>query len=135
MLGEKVADYIQIGASGRPFAFGMDGRPASLDDAAELHADMERRTLRKTEITLPGGVPAVVRTLCLVYDHDLAVCAPHALPAGYVPEVFASAVYWGGDDLKQFFQPLWTYHTPEEAMAAHCEAVDEFVSGRARVKA
>ncbi|MFH9731834.1 hypothetical protein [Streptomyces sp. NPDC017260] len=106
-----------------------------MDEAAVLYEDFEGRTLAKTDIELPGGTPARVRTLCLVFDHDLATCSDAELPKGYVPQVFASACYWGGDDMRECVQPLWTYGSPAEAQAGHREAVDEFMSGRTRVEA
>ncbi|MEV5264788.1 hypothetical protein [Streptomyces werraensis] len=99
-------------------------------EAAVLYENLDSRTLHQTEITLPTGTPALVRTLCLVFDDDAAT--RDDLTEDHVPQVFASAVYWG-EDYREFVQPLWTYGSPEEAQAAHREAVEEFRSGRARV--
>lgn len=127
-------DKIEAGPSGLPFAYGLNAEPLTTRAAAELFDDMTRRTLHTTLITLPDGAPAIVRTICLVFDECLATCSAAELPANYVPQVFGSAVY-SAEPHSQFLRALWTYGLPAEAKAGHAEAVEEFKSGRAGVTA
>ncbi|MGW3860666.1 hypothetical protein ACWEDZ_04190 [Streptomyces sp. NPDC005047] len=126
---EDLLDQVEVGPSGVPIAYGLDGGPVTTRQAAELFSNLDRRTLHSTEIVLPSKAPAVVRTLCLVFDH---CAATEMVPESHVPQVFASACY---DDRGRLLKALWTYGSPEEAKAAHPEAVDEFLSGRARAAA
>ncbi|MFC9505444.1 hypothetical protein [Streptomyces sp. NPDC057002] len=129
MPSEDVLDKVEVGPSGLPFTYGLDGKPVTLRVAAELYEDFERRVLYTTPVTLPDGRPAIVRTLCLVFDDEAAT---EMVPEDHVPQVFASAAY---HPTGWCLHRLWTYGSPEEAKAAHPEAVEEFTSGRARVAA
>ncbi|WP_274032589.1 hypothetical protein [Streptomyces sp. MMBL 11-1] len=131
---DDLLDRIDMGPAGRPFAFGLDAEPLTTRAAAELFEDMNARTVHKTDVVLPNGRPAVVRTICLVFDDLLATCVASELPADYVPQVFGSALY-AADDPGHLLGTLWTYGLPAEAKAGHGEAVEEFASGRARVAA
>ncbi|MFI7083913.1 hypothetical protein ACIBUR_09935 [Streptomyces anulatus] len=125
---------IEMGPAGRPFAFGLDAEPLTMRAAADLFEDMTARTVHKSDVVLPDGRPASVRTLCLVFDDLLATCVASELPADYVPQIFGSALY-SADDPGHLLRTLWTYGLPAEAKAGHAEAVEEFASGRARVAA
>ena len=126
-----VQDHNQIprGPGDDPLTFGVDGKPITLRDALELLEDLERRTLRKTPVTLPSGSPAVVRTVLTVFD-DEASRGP--VPRDHTPQIYASVLY-SQEPENRYMQALWMYGSPEEAKAGHPEAVDEFVSGRTRV--
>lgn len=131
MPGEDILDRVEIGPSGLPFTYGLDGKPVTVRDAAVLYENLDSRTLHQDEITLPSGLPALVRTLCLVFDDDAAT--RDDLTTEHTPQVFASACYFGQNH--ECVVPLWTYGSPQEANACHPEAVEEFRSGRARVQA
>ncbi|MFE2539013.1 hypothetical protein [Actinacidiphila glaucinigra] len=125
---EDTLDRVEVGPSGVPYAYGMNGRPITTRQAAFLLGDLNRRTLHWTPVRLPGGVPAEVRTVCSVFDDDAAT---EHVPQGYVPQVFASNLYTPAPE-SRFLVQLWTYGSPAEANAGHREAVEEFLSGRAR---
>lgn len=100
-----------------------------MHEALELLEDLDVRTLFKSEVRLPGGRPAVVRTVLTVFD-DAASRA--AVPAGHVPQIYASILY-SPEPENRYLRSLWTYGSPAEAKAGHPEAAHEFASGRARV--
>ncbi|MFE4527140.1 hypothetical protein ACFRMO_08070 [Streptomyces anulatus] len=125
-------DSIAEGPAGLPYAYGLNAEPITLRAATELYENLDARTLHRTELRLPDGREAVVRTICLVFEHRLATCAAAELPPGYLPQVFGSALYLA-DERQRFLGALWTYGLPAEARAGHAEAVDEYASGRASV--
>lgn len=131
-LVDNFMDTVETGPAGLPFAYGLDAEPLTTRAAAALFEDLARRTLHTTVITLPDGRPAIVRTICLVFEDRLATCVADELPDNYVPQIFGSAVY-SGEPHGSFLRALWTYGLPAEAKAGHAEAVEEFKSGRASV--
>jgi hypothetical protein len=128
-VSENYGESVGLGPSGVPYAYGIHGEPLTVNEAALLTADFEGRTMAKTDVVLPDGSPAVVRTMCVVYDQPLATSE---VPKGYRPRAWGSALY-GPEPENEFLAGLWEYDSPEEARAAHPEAVDEFRSGRAGV--
>jgi len=128
---------------GTPLAFGLDGEPITAAAAVELSEDLDRCTMYWTPIDLPDGRQVEVRTVFTVFDED-AQKGP--VPESHIPQLYFSAVYPSGPDPKRRPLPLdipgvergplyrlWTYGSLDEAKAGHPEAVEEFISGRARV--
>ena len=124
-------NQIPRGPGDDPLTYGLDGKPITMGEAIELLEDLEKRSLRSTPITLPSGKPAVVRTVLTVFDDE---ASRGEVPEGHIPQVYASILY-SPEPENRFIHALWTYGSPQEAAAGHAEAVDEFTSGRTRVRA
>ncbi|AZM47838.1 hypothetical protein DMB38_20425 [Streptomyces sp. WAC 06738] len=134
---------IPRGPDGTPLAFDLDGQAITARAAVELSEDLDRCTMYWTPTTLADGRQVEVRTVFTVFDEE-AQKGP--VPEGHVPHLYASSVYPPNPDPKCRPLPLdipgtgeppvyrlWVYGSLDEAKAGHPEAVEEVISGRARV--
>jgi hypothetical protein len=108
------------GPSRLSFAFGLDGRPASRHEAAHLLADIEHRTLHKTDLRLATGDWVTVRTVCLVFDPDLQ--AGELVSADYRPRVWGTALYTPAPE-NALLEVLCGYDDADQAVEEHKQAL------------
>ncbi|MFF1693092.1 hypothetical protein ACFVXC_05620 [Streptomyces sp. NPDC058257] len=104
-----------VESPGLPFAYGVDGRPVSRQEAKELLADVELRTVHKTDLKLATGDWATVRTLALVFDPDAwsGLVSPH-----YRPHLWGTALYTPAPE-NALLEVLCTYDDRDLAVEEH----------------
>ncbi|MGW1180182.1 hypothetical protein [Streptomyces drozdowiczii] len=98
----------------------MDGRPVSRQDAARLLADVEHRTLHKSELKLATGEWVTVRTVAMVFDPDLN--AGELVSADYRPKLWGTALYTPAPE-SALLEVLCTYDDAEAAVEEHEQAM------------
>ncbi|WP_326745338.1 hypothetical protein [Streptomyces sp. NBC_01760] len=117
---------VSVGPSGVPCTYGIDGRPATLRDAAWLMESVERRTLHKTDLHLATGELVTVRTIALVFDPDAAT--DMVVAEGYKPPVWSTALYTPAPE-NALLEVLCNYDDPDQAVQEHKEAMSMVVVG------
>ncbi|WP_405617361.1 hypothetical protein [Streptomyces sp. NBC_00076] len=117
---------VALGPSGVPFSYGPDGKPVSPSEAAHLIADVERRTLYKSDLKLATGEMVTVRTLCLVFDPDAR--AGEWVTVNFRPRVWGTALYTPAPE-NALLEVLVTYDDPAEAVEEHKQAMTMVVVG------
>ncbi|MFJ4686506.1 hypothetical protein [Streptomyces sp. NPDC088789] len=103
-----------------PFSWGTDRSPVSPDEAAHLIADVERRTLLKSDLKLATGEMVTVRTLGLVFAPDAQVGV--VVSMNYQPRVWGTALYTPAPE-NALLEVLVTYDDPGRAVEEHKQAM------------
>ncbi|UXX93971.1 hypothetical protein N7U49_21425 [Streptomyces sp. AD2-2] len=117
---------VALGPSGVPFSYGPDGSPVSSSEAAHLVADVERRTLLKSDLKLATGEWVTVRTLGLVFGPDAR--AGMVVSLNYRPRVWGTALYTPAPE-NALLEVLVTYDDPDQAVEEHKQAMAMVVVG------
>ncbi|MET8342493.1 hypothetical protein [Streptomyces microflavus] len=125
-MSVEYLSVVSLGPSGVPFTYGLDGRPVTLGEAAQLLESIEQRTLHKSDLRLATGELVTVRTLGLVFDPDAAT--DMVVAEGYRPPVWGTALYSPAPE-NALLEVLCTYRDPDEAVREHKEALGMIAVG------
>lgn len=115
-----------VQSPGLLFAYGADGSPVSRQEAVGLLADVELRTVHKTDFRLATGERVTMRTLAMVFDPDAwseLVASPH-----YRPKLWGTALYTPLPE-NALLEVLCTYDDRETAVKEHKLALSMLAIG------
>lgn len=97
----------------RPGYFDADGDPITLLEWGRRCQDLAGRTVAETEVRMPDGQVATVRTLWLGIVEPIICCA----------RLFGSAVFYDGPPRGGLFDHVRVYDTKSDAQQGHDEIV------------
>lgn len=97
--------------------YDRQGKPIDFKEWARLHSNLDYKRVARTHLTHK----TLVSTVWLGLDHGFT---------GGPPVIFETMVFYGKND----DEPMWRYHTEEEALAGHQKVVDDLKSQGYKVK-